>query len=90
MEIGKEKIVILLNSQPLPLFSSHKKYGIDGIQLYSYTVKIIGRCDEFLRSREHIDLDLAPAQLWEHQVGGDDDEEDGEGDDLYIMPVRSL
>ena len=25
------------------------------------------RCEEFLRSREHIDLDVAPAQLWEHQ-----------------------
>ena len=25
------------------------------------------RCEEFLRSREHIDLDLPPAQLWEHQ-----------------------
>ena len=25
------------------------------------------RCEEFLRSQEHIDLDLPPAQLWEHQ-----------------------
>lgn len=25
------------------------------------------RCDEFLRSRDHVDLDIAPAQLWEHQ-----------------------
>ena len=47
------------------------------LMVYNFVVKkiklkiIIGRCDEFLRSREHIDLDLAPAQLWEHQVGGD-------------------
>ena len=25
------------------------------------------RCEEFLRSREHIDLDLPPTPLWEHQ-----------------------
>ena len=28
---------------------------------------IFSRCDEFLRSRDHVDLDIAPAQLWEHQ-----------------------
>ena len=28
---------------------------------------IFFRCEEFLRSREHIDLDVSPAQLWEHQ-----------------------
>ena len=25
------------------------------------------RCEEFLRSRDHIDLDVPAAQLWEHQ-----------------------
>ena len=30
-------------------------------------VKLFSRCDEFLRSRDHVDLDIAPAQLWEHQ-----------------------
>ena len=29
--------------------------------------KSFSRCDEFLRSRDHVDLDVAPAQLWEHQ-----------------------
>ena len=28
---------------------------------------LFSRCDEFLRSRDHVDLDVAPAQLWEHQ-----------------------
>ena len=27
----------------------------------------MSRCEEFLRSRDHVDLDVAPAQLWEHQ-----------------------
>ena len=30
-------------------------------------VKSSSRCEEFLRSRDHVDLDVAPAQLWEHQ-----------------------
>ena len=28
---------------------------------------LFSRCEEFLRSREHIDLDLPPTPLWEHQ-----------------------
>ena len=27
----------------------------------------MSRCEEFLRSRDHVDLDVSPAQLWEHQ-----------------------
>ena len=34
---------------------------------FSFHNSIIFRCEEFLRSREHIDLDVAPTQLWEHQ-----------------------
>lgn len=37
------------------------------IKCYNLLLHFIFRCEEFLRSREHIDLDIAPAQLWEHQ-----------------------
>ena len=33
----------------------------------SVSLGLFSRCEEFLRSREHIDLDLPPTPLWEHQ-----------------------
>ena len=37
------------------------------IENYSQSSSQFSRCEEFLRSRDHVDLDVAPAQLWEHQ-----------------------